>query len=72
MDKAKLGYLKQAPLTIHYDDSSGKESTCNAEDPSLIPGSGRFAGEGKGYKLQYYCLENSMDSIVHGISKSQT
>ena len=35
------------------DSSAGKESTCNAEDPSLIPGSGRSAGEGIGYALQY-------------------
>ena len=25
---------------------AGKESTCNAEDPGLIPGSGRSPGEG--------------------------
>ena len=31
--------------------SAGKESTCNAEDPSLIPGSGRYPGEGTGYPL---------------------
>ena len=43
------------------DCSVGKESTCNAGDPSLIPGSGRSAGEGKGYPLQYSGLENSMD-----------
>ena len=29
-------------------------------------------GEGKGYPLQYSDLENSMDSIVHGVTKSQT
>ena len=33
--------------------SAGKESTCNAEDPGSIPRSGRFAGEGIGYPLQY-------------------
>ena len=27
--------------------SDGKESTCNAGDPGLIPGSGRSPGEGK-------------------------
>ena len=32
--------------------SAGKESTCSAGDPSLIPGSGRSPGEGKGYPLQ--------------------
>ena len=35
------------------DSSVGKESACNAGDPSLIPGSGRFPGEGIGYPLQY-------------------
>ena len=35
------------------DSSVGKESTCNAGDPGLIPGSGRSAGEGIGYPLQY-------------------
>ena len=35
------------------DSSVGKESACNAGDPSLIPGSGRSAGEGIGYPLQY-------------------
>ena len=35
------------------DSSVGKESACNAGDPGLIPGSGRSAGEGIGYPLQY-------------------
>ena len=35
------------------DSSVGKESACNAGDPSLIPGLGRSAGEGIGYLLQY-------------------
>ena len=33
--------------------SVSKESTCNAEDPGLIPGSERSAGEGIGYPLQH-------------------
>ena len=33
--------------------SAGKESTCNAGDPSSIPGLGRSPGEGVGYPLQY-------------------
>ena len=36
------------------------------------PGLGRSPGEGKGYPLQYSGLENSMDCIVHGVTKSQT
>ena len=39
---------------------------------SLVPGSGRSPGEGKGYPLQYFGLENSMDYIVHGVAKSWT
>ena len=42
--------------------SAGKESACNARDPGSIPGSGRSAGEGIGYPLQYSGLEKSMDS----------
>ena len=45
------------------DSSASKESSCNTGDPSLIPGSGRSPREGKGYPLQYYGLENSMDYI---------
>ena len=35
------------------DSSASKESACNAADPGLIPGSGRFPGEGIGYPRQY-------------------
>ena len=36
-----------------YDSSVGKESACNAGDPSSIPGLGRSPGEGLSYPLQY-------------------
>ena len=57
--------------------SIGKESTCNAQDPGLIPGLGGSPGEGNGNPLQYSCLENSMDrgawwAAVHGAAKSWT
>ena len=92
--------------------SAGKESTCNAGHPGSIPGSGRSAGEGigyplqyswaslvsqlvknlpamqktwvrslgweeplekgKAYPLQYSGLENFLDYIVHGVTKSWT
>ena len=57
--------------------SDGRESTCNAGNPGLIPVSGRSLGEGNGYPLQYSCLENTMDrgawqATVHGVTKSQT
>ena len=35
------------------NSSLGKESACNEGDPDLISGSGRSAGEGIGYPLQY-------------------
>ena len=49
------------PLYLHVftqslgfpSSSAGKESSCNAADPSLIPGWGRSLGEGIGYSLQY-------------------
>ena len=53
------------------DSSAGKESACNAGDPSSSPGLGRSAGEGMGYPLPYSGLENSMDCIVYGATKSQ-
>ena len=36
----------------------GKESADSARDPGLIPGSGRYPGEGNGCSLQYSGLEN--------------
>ena len=49
----------------------------NAGDPGLIPGLGKYTGEGNGKPLQYSCLENSMDrgtwqATVHGVTKSRT
>ena len=53
--------------------SDCKESTLSAEDLGSVPGLGRSPGEGKGYPLQYSCLENSKDrgawqAIVHGVT----
>ena len=57
--------------------SNGKVSAYNAGDLGLIPGLGRFPGEGNGNPLQYSCLENPMDggawqATAHGVAKSQT
>ena len=54
-----------------------KDSACNEGDQGLIPGTGRFPGEGKGYPLQYSCLENSTkrgawQATVLGVAKSRT
>ena len=53
------------------DSSVGKESACNGGDLGSIPGLQRYSGEGKGYTFQYSGLENSMDCIVHGVTKSR-
>ena len=37
--------------------SDGKASVYNVGDLGLIPGSGRFSGEGNGNPLKYSCLE---------------
>ena len=55
----------------------GKESACNAEDTSSIPGSRRSPGGGKGNPLQCSCLENPMDrgawwATVRGVTESDT
>ena len=41
--------------------SDSNASACNAGDLGLIPGSGKYPGEGNGYPLQYSCLANRMD-----------
>ena len=52
--------------------SADKESVCNVGDLGLIPELGPSPGEGSGYPLQYSVMENSMDCIVHGVTKSWT
>ena len=57
------------------DGSDGKESSCSAGDPGLIPGLGRSPGEGNGNPLQYSCLEISEDrgawwATIHEVTKS--
>ena len=55
---------KESDMTVRLTGGSdGKESAYNAEDLGSIPGSGRAPGEGNGYPLQYFCLENSMAHI---------
>ena len=44
--------------------SASKESTYNAGDPGLIPGSGQSPAEGNGNPLQYSCLEIPMDRAI--------
>ena len=50
--------------------SPGKESACNAGDPGLIPGSGRFAREGIGYPLQC-CWASLVAQLVKNLLAMQ-
>ena len=52
--------------------SAGKESACNVGDLGSTPGLGRSPGEGNGYPLQYSGLENSIDCVAQGVTKSWT
>ena len=48
----KKSQIRLTPTDCGFPHSSvGKESTCNAGDPSSIPAWGRSPGEGKGYQL---------------------
>ena len=47
--------------------SDDKESTCNAGDLALIPGSGRSPGEGNGYPFQYSCPVNPTNREAWGL-----
>ena len=70
MTKPLVHELGNWGSSLGFGDSGGKESSCNAGDLGSIPGLGRSPGEGNSYPLQYSGLENSMDSIVHGVTKS--
>ena len=55
--------------------SGGKESTCNAGDPGLIPGSGRSLEKEMATRSSILALRNSMDrgawwAAVHGVAES--
>ena len=69
LEKGKATHSSIHGLSLQL---SGKESAGNAGDLGSVPGLGRSPGEGKGNPLQYFGLENSMDWIVHGVTKSRT
>ena len=72
MVSGKLGLRLISLLKGFPGGSDGKESACKMGDLGLIPGLGRSPGGQEGYPLQYSGLKNSMDCIVHGVTKSQT
>ena len=55
------------PVVTNQPASAGE-----VRDMGSIPGSGRSRGAGHGNSLQYSGLENSIDFIAHGVTKSWT
>ena len=68
LSRASLGaQLVKNPL-------ANQETTCNAGNPGLIPGSRRSPGEGNGNPHQYSWVGSPMDSgawwaVVHGVTR---
>ena len=61
------------PVFLGFSDSTaGKESTRSVADLGLIPGLQRSLREESSYELQYSCLENCLECIIHIVTKSQT
>ena len=53
--------------------SDGKESSCNARDPGLIPGSGRSHGERLATHSSILAWRiPRTEATVHGVTMSQT
>ena len=57
-DPLEKGIEYSSILGASLGGSESKESACNVGETSLIPGSGRYPGEGNGYPHEYSCLEN--------------
>ena len=73
-----IGYKSTSPKldTSFPGGSVVKDLPANAGEADLIPGWGKYLGEGKG-KVKYCCLGNLMErgawwAIVHGVAKSWT
>ena len=52
--------------------SAGKESPCNTTNPSLIPRSGRFPGQGIGKPLQYSWASLVAQMVKNSLQKWET
>ena len=54
------------------ESSVGKEYTCNAGDPGLIPGLGRSSEEGIDYPLQYFWASLLAQSVNNSPAVQET
>ena len=71
MTNSKIFFeVKYKEVGFPCGSESGKESACNAGGLGSIPRLGRSPGEGNSYPLQYSGLENLIDCIVYGVTKS--
>ena len=80
MNKISFKWSFQIYLLLHIymgfpGGSVVKNPPAKARDMGLIPGSGRYPGEGSGNPVQYSCLWNPMDreawwATVHGVAES--
>ena len=52
--------------------SADRDSACNMRDLGSISGLGRSPWRSEAYPVQDSGLENPMDCIVHGVTKSRT
>ena len=67
----KCGIIRAIRICKGFSGGSySKESACNVVDLGSVPGWGRSPGEGNSYPL--HRVENSMDCIVHGVTKNWT
>ena len=62
-----LGTSQVVPVVNNPPANAG-----DLRDLGSIPGLGRSTEEEKGYPVQYSGLQNSMDCIVQGVTKSRT
>ena len=78
MSVVPLNIFKSCQVSMGFPGGSDdEESACNVRGSGWILRSGIFPGEGNGYQLWYFGLENSMDreawrAIVYRVTKRQT
>ena len=70
--KKKINIIINADIWGFPDSTIGKESTCNARDPSSTPGSVRCTGKGIGYPLQYSWVSLVAQLVKHPPAMQET
>ena len=60
-EQLSFHFIPQGASQVMLEVKNLPDNPGDTKDVGLIPGSGRFPGEGSGYPLQYSCLEKSID-----------